>query len=105
MKVYVITSGEYSDYGICAVTLDKKQAELLKERYSGKWDEARIEEYDTDDYKIEAGDKGTWIYEPNCWLRCSCCGSHFPHTSIYKVKGSKYCPNCGKEMESKVAYD
>lgn len=56
MKVYVITSGEYSDYGICAVTLDKEQAELLKVRYSDKWDEAYIEEYDTDDYKIEASD-------------------------------------------------
>ena len=44
--------------------------------------------------------KGKWIEEPNCWLRCSCCGSHYPHTSIYTIRGSKYCPNCGAEMES-----
>lgn len=56
MKVYVITSGEYSSYGICAVTLDKEQAELLKTRYSDTWNEACIEKYDTDDYKIEVSD-------------------------------------------------
>ena len=32
MKVYVITCGEYSDYQVCAVTLDKEQAELLQVR-------------------------------------------------------------------------
>lgn len=44
--------------------------------------------------------KGKWIEEPNCWLRCSCCKSHYPHTSINGVNGSNYCPNCGAEMES-----
>lgn len=29
MKVYVITSGEYSDYGIEAVCLDKDKAEQI----------------------------------------------------------------------------
>lgn len=41
---------------------------------------------------------GKWISEPNCWLRCSCCNSHYPHTSIYAIKGSNYCPNCGADM-------
>lgn len=50
MKVYVITSGEYSDYRICAVTLDKEKAEKLRKRcdhfdYTG----AQIEEYDTEE--------------------------------------------------------
>ena len=44
--------------------------------------------------------KGKWIEEPNCWLRCSCCNSHHPHMSIYAIRGSNYCPNCGAEMES-----
>ena len=52
MKAYVITKGEYSDYKIYAVTLDKEQAELLKAEYSDKWDEAFIEEYDTDRFSI-----------------------------------------------------
>lgn len=44
--------------------------------------------------------KGKWIEEPNRWLRCSCCNSHHPHTSIYAIRGSNYCPKCGAEMES-----
>ena len=47
IKVYVITAGEYSDYHICAVTLIKERAEVLKRYYSSTTDEATIEEYDT----------------------------------------------------------
>lgn len=47
-KVYILTSGEYSDYSIEAVTLDKDQAETL-ERIHTDWN---VEEYDTDDIKI-----------------------------------------------------
>lgn len=53
MKVYVITQGCYSDYHICAVTLDKDKAERLQKMYSAKdsyySDNTEIEEYDTDD--------------------------------------------------------
>lgn len=55
MIVYVITKGEYSDYGIYAVTLEKEKAEKLKKLYSDKWDDAMIETYDTDDYYVEKG--------------------------------------------------
>jgi len=48
--------------------------------------------------EIEERKVGKWIEEPNCWLRCSCCNSHYPHTSIYAIEGSNYCPNCGAEM-------
>lgn len=47
-KVYILTSGEYSDYSIEAVKLDKDQAETL-ERIHPDWS---VEEYDTDDIKI-----------------------------------------------------
>lgn len=52
MKVYVITSGEYSDYHICAVAQSEKKANALKklfdkENYTG----ARIEVYDTKTYQ------------------------------------------------------
>lgn len=51
MKVYVITSGEYSDYHICAVTLDDKKAKILKEKFDhDDYTGASIEEFDTDDY-------------------------------------------------------
>ena len=61
MKVYVITSGEYSDYGIEAVCLDKDKAEqicatindgLIRAKLYG--DTASIEEYDTDEYEIDS---------------------------------------------------
>lgn len=52
MKVYVITSGEYSDYHICTVAQSEKKANALKklfdkENYTG----ARIEVYDTKTYQ------------------------------------------------------
>ena len=51
MKVYVITQGCYSNYHICAVTLDAQEAERLKKIYSDSYDEADVEEWDTDDHK------------------------------------------------------
>ena len=63
MKVYVITAGEYSDYCIQAVTLNREKAELIcainnrNIRYSE--DRSKIEEYDTDEIQCESiGDVG-----------------------------------------------
>lgn len=48
--VYVVTKGCYSDYHICAVTLDKEKAERLCKLFDdGGMDEAGIEEWDTED--------------------------------------------------------
>jgi hypothetical protein len=55
MKVYVITRGEYSDYHICAVALDRQRAERLKVIYTGGWDQAEIEEFDTESDKDQSG--------------------------------------------------
>ena len=50
-KVYVITKGCYSDYHICAVTLDKKKAERLCNLVDdGGMDESKIEEWDTEQH-------------------------------------------------------
>ena len=48
--VYIITSGEYSDYHICAVTLDRDRAEKLKGLYAAieNNDYTDIEEYELD---------------------------------------------------------
>lgn len=47
--VYIITSGKYSDYRICAVTLDKDKAEKLKKMYIAKgYDCVDIEEFEED---------------------------------------------------------
>lgn len=48
-KVYVITAGEYSDYHICAVTLDPDNAEWLRKFYDkDSYTGACIEEFDTE---------------------------------------------------------
>jgi asparagine synthetase A len=51
MKVYIISKGEYSDYHICAVTLDEQEAERLAKIYTDSWDYAIVEEWDTDEHK------------------------------------------------------
>lgn len=48
MTVYVITKGNYSDYHICGVALDKEKAEFLEKVYSDSCESAFIEEYDTE---------------------------------------------------------
>lgn len=45
---YIITRGCYSDYEICAVTLDEYRAKRLKQLYSNQMDEAKIEEWELD---------------------------------------------------------
>lgn len=62
MKVYVLTKGEYSDYSVYAVVDDKAKAELLKEALSDEYDEANIEEYDTEDANIDGYLKCTESY-------------------------------------------
>jgi len=57
-KVYVITKGIYSDYHICAVTLDRNRAERLKKLLDDNCDEANIEEYIPE----EAKENGTLYY-------------------------------------------
>lgn len=48
--------------------------------------------------------RGEWIDEPNCFCRCSECGSHFAsfNTSLELDKRwrmrYRYCPTCGADM-------
>lgn len=52
MKVYVITSGEYSDYHICAVAQSEKKANALKKLFDTQnYTGAKIEVYDTKTYQ------------------------------------------------------
>lgn len=44
-KVFIVTSGEYSDYGITGVFLNKKDAEKCCRIMQGRYDEYRIEEW------------------------------------------------------------
>ena len=54
MKVYVVTSGEYSDYSIKAVFTDQKQAELyISTRIDADSEYYFIEIYETDQSHFE----------------------------------------------------
>ena len=50
MTAYIITKGEYSDYHICAVTLDKDKAEQLKKLFTDEWNDAYIEKFEVDEH-------------------------------------------------------
>jgi len=52
MKVYIVTSGEYSDYGINRVFTDKERAELYCAMHEGGCDPYFVEEWETDDVEI-----------------------------------------------------
>lgn len=67
MKVYVITSGEYSDYCILAVALSGEKAEQICAMLNGSngycSDTATIEEYDTDEIQCETNKDVGLCYE------------------------------------------
>lgn len=99
MKVFIITQGEYSDYGIRAVSLDKDDAErkcALLNRNERYGEYCEIEEYDTEDMVVETNeevkkkfymsmkcdeDKVMWFEESyltfedenRAWLTKGCC--------------------------------
>ena len=65
MKVYIITSGTYSDYQIHAVKLNEDESKsvcglLNKDRFND--DVCDIEEYDTDEIEISTQEKVMWRF-------------------------------------------
>lgn len=61
-KVYVITAGSYSDYHICAVSLDQQKAEALAKFYTKHgYDKAGVEEYEAD-YEYDRIESGCQMY-------------------------------------------
>lgn len=56
MKVYIVTSGEYSSYGIERVFLDKEKAELYARLHKTGYGEFQVEEHDTFDDNIVASE-------------------------------------------------
>lgn len=64
MKVYIVTAGEYSDYHICEVFLDKEKAEkyvaVKNELY--QYDECWVNELETYDDKVKMTDKVAHYY-------------------------------------------
>lgn len=54
-KVYIVTSGSYSDYGINRVFKDKRKAEIwcAEQNTRYEWEEYGIEEYEYSDDEVE----------------------------------------------------
>lgn len=74
-----------------------ENTQALEKAYNKGYFDALLE---MENNKNRGSDEGKWIHEPNNYVRCSRCGYHYPHTSIYSSKMDwNYCPNCGKEME------
>ena len=53
MKIYVVTKGSYSDYGIIAATLDEEKAKKIAEKFSDRWDAAEVEVYEDSDVYLK----------------------------------------------------
>lgn len=65
MKAYIVTSGEYSDYSIDAVYMDRESAEAyLMAHYKDSWGGMRVEEYEVGEQKSAHGKR---IYEVNLY--------------------------------------
>lgn len=71
MKVYVITAGEYSEYHIERVFLDKEKAYRFAavNRHIAAINNYRVEEYDCDDDNIETNNK-TKVYRSYRYYIC-----------------------------------
>lgn len=99
MKVYVVTQGCYSNYHICAVTVDPEEAEKLAVIYSDRYNSAEVEEYDTEQHANWMA--GRIPYEVQFWRNCS----HGP--SVYLLALEKECtpgvyPSESRYVEMKV---
>ena len=97
MKVYVITSGEYSDYKIDAVTLDKEEAERMVNIFS----QERIEEYDTDDFPKILTNDPYWNCEYNLATR-SMSGEIIYNESIEIYQERYYYPYDLEELNKVI---
>lgn len=82
-KVYIITMGSYSDYHICAATLDKNTAVKLAKKYSEDgWDNAEIEEYVLEDFT--EGDRFLYCVTFGVYgIRCSFEGYEHTEKIVY----------------------
>ena len=79
-KVYIVTAGIYSDYHICAASLDKEHAEILAEKYTDSYDEATVEEYELDEF-FEEAKRGYFWY----WCTCKLENGMFGQVEVKQI--------------------
>lgn len=85
MKVYVCTSGCYSDYCIHRVFLDKDVADKYKQML---YDGNDVEEYETDDELIR---NSKHFVEQNAWIRCKYGDDGFVHVDAIHSRSKPIC--------------
>lgn len=70
-KVYIVTSGSYSDYGINRVFKDKRKAEVwcAEKNTEYEWEEYRIEEYEYSDDEVEYRKDIELVYRFNIYSK------------------------------------
>jgi len=120
-KVYIVTAGQYSDYGICEVFSKKELAEEYIERNERvgyfNYNEVRIEEYPVDN-NLPDYPKGLFHYEVSIDLS----SGKIEFIEITKINDDKkikyevftylteevlnvYCWAKNKDTAKKIAYD
>lgn len=53
MKIYVVTKGQYSDYGIITATTDEELAKKIAEKFSDEYDKAKVEVYEDAEFMLK----------------------------------------------------
>ena len=82
MTIYVVTSGEYSGYGIEAVFTDEGKANVYCAGHYDEYSQPKIEVWETSDEKIESDADTIWEYK----MHTDNVKSHYPHISRCLVK-------------------
>lgn len=107
-KIYVITSGSYSDYSIHGVAVSEERANLLQRYYSSGWHgNARIEEYNLNEPRENVDDLIP-VYQVNIQRdgKCWCTQMTWMHELTGKIIEDDYHDesDLGSRLYTKVEH-
>lgn len=93
-KIYIVTTGEYSDYQIVACFSSKEKAEKYSavKNASERWSPYYIEEYDVDSADVDDNIKVRYVYR-----------AYFRKTRVPKRIEVIYCGTTTNEVGSKIS--
>ena len=92
MTIYVLTTGEYSDYRICSVCSTREKAETLRAEYVKVESAADIEEYELDK-EVGSTAQGIFVVCINLADGTVFNGSHPPGNSAEPCTSLEVCTN------------
>lgn len=105
MKLYVVTQGEYSDYHIEKIFLDKKKAENYAEYHSTYYYKAQVEEWETGDEDYEIIKNGYYCVSLNYMLFQDARFKWFYKLSHYQVEKTYKKDHIEKETINQFSRD